>query len=159
MRNTIIGALLMFIAAGVAARADSPKLAVGKSDARTPEAVKAADAAWLEAEINGDAKFLEWFLEDGYESIDSSGAILSKGVLIENRRRQGRAEKFAAAVREWREKHPNHARVMLYGDTAVLTWVTDDPSSKTPVYSCDIFVYRDHHWHAIYSQHSDAERQ
>lgn len=157
MRNSIIGVILMFIATGSSARADSPTFAVGKSDARTPEAVKAADAAWLDAEINGDAKFLEWFLEDGYESIDSTGAILSKVKLIENRRQQGRSEKFAAAVREWREKHPNHAQVMLYGNTAVLTWVTDDPNSKTPVYSCDIFVYRDRHWHAIYSQHSNAE--
>jgi hypothetical protein len=46
--------------------------------------------------------------------------------------------------------------VKIYRDTAVLTWVADDRSSKTPIYSCDIFIYQNRHWHAIYSQHSTA---
>jgi hypothetical protein len=54
------------------------------------------------------------------------------------------------------ERHPNHAEVKIYRDTAVLTWVADDRRSKTPIYSCDIFVYQNRHWHAIYSQHSTA---
>lgn len=158
MSKTIIIAILLSVATGVVAREDSSETAARIPDSRTAEAVKAADAAWLDAEIRGDFKFLEWFLEVGYESIDSSGSVFSRDALIENRRQRGRSQKFAVAVREWREKHPNHATVMLYKDTAVLTWVADDPNSKTPVYSCDIFVYRDKHWHAIYSQHSDAER-
>jgi hypothetical protein len=138
--------------------AETPiEVANSRADARTPEAVKAADAAWLHAEISGDYKFLEWFLLDGYESIDATGSIFSRAALIENRRRRGRSEEFAKQVREWREKHANHAEVKIYRDIAVLTWVADDQSSKTPIYSCDIFIYQNRHWHAIYSQHSTAE--
>jgi hypothetical protein len=90
--------------------AETPiEVANSRADARTPEAVKAADAAWLHAEISGDYKFLEWFLLDGYESIDATGSIFSRAALIENRRRRGRSEEFAKQVREWREKHANHA--------------------------------------------------
>jgi hypothetical protein len=149
----LMGILMCGAAAGIAA--ETPLAGAGsRADARTPEAVKAADAAWLDAEINGDYKFLEWFLLDGYESIGATGSIFSRAALIENRRLRGRSDEFAKQVREWREQHPNHAEVKIYGDTAVLTWVADDPSSKTPVYSCDIFTYQNRHWHAIYSQHS-----
>jgi len=156
VRKIMIMGILMCGGAGATAAETPIELANGRADARTSEAVKAADAAWLDAEIKGDYKFLEWFLLDGYESIDATGSIFSRAALIENRRRRGRSEEFAKQVRGWRERHPNHAEVKIHGDTAVLTWVSDDPSSKTPIYSCDIFVYQNRHWHAIYSQHSTA---
>ena len=157
MIKIILMGILICSSAGAIAAETPGKFANGPADARTPEAVKAADEAWLNAEISGDYQFLEWFLLDGYESIDSTGSIFSRAALIENRRKRGRSEEFAKRVREWREQHPNHAEVKIYKDTAVLTWVTDDPNSKTPIYSCDIFVYQNSHWHAIYSQHSTAE--
>jgi hypothetical protein len=133
----MIMGILMCGGAGAIAAETPIEVANSRADARTPEAVKAA-------EINGDYKFLEWFLLDGYESIDATGSIFSRAALIENRRRRGRSDEFAKQVREWREQHPNHAEVKIYRDTAVLTWVTDDRSSKTPIYSCDIFkVFRD----------------
>lgn len=156
MIKTLIVGILMCGGAAAIASETPAELANQRSDARTPEAVKAADAAWLSAEINGDYKFLEWFLLDGYESIDATGSIYSRAALIENRRRRGKSDEFAQRLREWREQHPNHAEVKIYRDTAVLTWVADDPGSKIPIYSCDIFVYQNRHWHAIYSQHSSA---
>ena len=156
MRRIIIAGILVFGGAGAIAAETPMDVANSHADARTPEAVKAADAAWLDAEINGDYQFLEWFLLDGYQSIDATGSIFSRAALIENRRRRGRSDEFAKRVREWREQHPNHAEVKIYRDTAVLTWVADDRNSKAPVYSCDIFVYQNRHWHAIYSQHSTA---
>jgi hypothetical protein len=156
VKKTMIMGFLMSCGAGAIAAETPIAIVNGRADARTPEAVKAADAAWLDAEINGDYKFLEWFLLDGYESIDATGSIFSRAALIESRRRRGRSDEFARQVREWREQHPNHAEVKIYKDTAVLTWVADDRSSKTPIYSCDIFNYQNGHWHAIYSQHSTA---
>jgi hypothetical protein len=157
VKKIMFVAILMCGGAGAIAAETPNEVANSRADARTPEAVKAADAAWLDAEINGDYKFLDWFLLDGYESIDGAGSIFSRAALIENRRRRGRSEEFAKHVREWREQHPNHAEVRIYGNTAVLTWVADDQNTKTPIYSCDIFVYQNRHWHAIYSQHSTAE--
>src|SRR5271155_3909849 len=143
-------AILMSGGGAALAAETPPAMNNDRPDARTAEAVKAADAACLDAEINGDYKFLEWFLMDGYESISATGSIFSRAALIENRRRRGRSDEFAKQVREWREQHPNHAEVKIYRDTAVLTWVSDDRGSKTPIYSCDIFIYQNRHWHAIY---------
>jgi hypothetical protein len=59
----IMGILICGGAGAIAA--ETPiEVANSHADAQTPEAVKAADAAWLYAEINGDYKFLEWFLLD-----------------------------------------------------------------------------------------------
>lgn len=157
--KTVLAAILMCGGYGAFAAEIPPSLTKSHPDSRTPDAVIAADAAWLNAEIDGNYKYLEWFLLDGYESIDATGSIFSRAELIEKRRQRGHSDEFAKAVREWREHHPNHAEVQIHGDTAVLTWVSDDQRSKTPVYSCDIFVYQNHHWHAIYSQHSTAEHQ
>jgi hypothetical protein len=71
----MIMGILMCGGAGAIAAESPIEVANSRADARTPEAVKAADAAWLDAEINGDYKFLEWFLLDGYESIDAAGSI------------------------------------------------------------------------------------
>jgi hypothetical protein len=48
------------------------------------------------------------------------------------------------------------AEVKISRDTSVLTWVADDRNSRTPIYTCDIFINQNRHWHAIYSQHSTA---
>jgi hypothetical protein len=160
IRHAILGVVvsLLFTRSGAANSESQPsENETRPADARTAQAVMAADAAWLDAEVNGNYQFLEWFLADGYESIDATGSIFSRQALIEKRRKQGKSAAFSKAVHDWRASHPSHAEVKFFGDTAVLTWVTDDPNSKTPIYSCDIFVYQHGHWHAIYSQHSTAE--
>ena len=63
---------------------------------------------------------------------------------------------MAAKVVAWKAAHPLRGDVKIVGDTAVLTWVSTKPSSGEPISSCDIFVYRDGHWHGVYSQHSSA---
>jgi hypothetical protein len=151
LRAVLLGVCVVAAGCTVAVAAETPEM-------KTAEAVKAADAAWLQAELDGDYQFLESFLLDGYRSIDASGAVFSKTALIASRRNRGKSEAFAKAVRDWKAAHPNHAEVAIYDNTAVLTWVSDDVKSTTPVYSCDIFVYRGGHWRAIYSQHSNAEK-
>jgi hypothetical protein len=151
LRAALLGVCVVATGCNLAVAAGTPEM-------KTAQAVEAADAAWLQAELDGDTQFLESFLLDGYRSIDASGAVFSKTELIASRRNRGKSAAFARAVREWKAAHPNHAEVSLYDNTAVLTWVSDDVKSATPVYSCDIFVYRAGHWHAIYSQHSSAEK-
>ena len=104
MTKIMIMGILICGGAGAIAAEPPVELANSRADARTPEAVKAADAAWLDAEIKGDYKFLEWFLLDGYESIDATGSIFSRAALIESRRRRGRSDEFAKQVRDWREQ-------------------------------------------------------
>jgi hypothetical protein len=79
-----------------------------------------------------------------------------KAQIVEGARKRGKSAEFAKMVADWKAQHPSAAEVTIFGDTAVLAWVPTDAGPNPPVNSCDIFVYRDGAWHAIYSQHSTA---
>lgn len=132
---------------------------VGVSQAapRTAEAVIAADDAWLQAEVAGDAKALEQLLLPGYRSVGASGSVTSGEQLVEKARGRGADPAVKAGVADWKARHPVTPKVALIGDTAVLTWVLPGPGGDV-VTSSDIFVYRGGRWHALYSQHSDAAK-
>lgn len=147
MRHPGILFLTACWAAGPALAADEP---------RSAAAVIAADDQWLQAEIRGDADFLDALLLPGYRSIGAKGEISDKRHLVDGARRRGASPAMAETVRAWKAAHPTHADVQIIGDTAVLTWVLDKSDGSAPVSSCDIFVYRDGRWRAIYSQHSLA---
>lgn len=124
------------------------------SEAMSVDAVKAADDAWAQAEIHGDHAYLAWLLADGYASVSASGKATTKAQLVEGARKRGDSPATAKIFKEWKEKHPSHADVRIVGDTAILTWVSDEPAAASRIDSSDIFVYRDGHWHAVYSQHA-----
>lgn len=123
-------------------------------EAMTADAVKAADDAWAQAEIHGDHTHLAWLLADGYASVSATGKATTKTQLVEGARKRGDSPATAKMFKEWKEKHPSHADVRIVGDTAILTWVSDEPAAASRIDSSDIFVYRDGHWHAVYSQHA-----
>lgn len=135
-----------------AARGANAAIVASKSAA----AVKAADDAWGAAELRGEFRFLERVLAPGYRSVDAHGKAVGREELIARVRSRGRSADYAAKVADWRAKHPSRSAVALYGDTAILTWV-DSSGNPAPISSCDIFVYRDGRWQAIYSQHTIAE--
>jgi hypothetical protein len=110
----------------------------------------------MDAELRGDGKFLSELLLDGYVSVGSSGKIITKEQIVASATKRGKSEQFAKQVAEWRAAHPSKKSVTIFGDTAILTGNSADPASTTPVHSCDIFVYRDGHWRAIYSQHTTS---
>jgi hypothetical protein len=58
-------------------------------------------------------------------------------------------------VNAWKATHSEKPVVTIFGDTAVLAWTSAKPGDDA-VLSCDIFVYKDGHWHAAYSQHTTA---
>lgn len=131
-----------------------PAAARAKDEPMTANAVTAADDSWLDAEIRGDGNYLAQLLLDGYVSIGSSGSITTKQQIVDRATKRGPSEQFAKKVAEWKVSHPAKASVALFGDTAILTWNSVGADSAAPVRSCDVFVYRDGHWHAIYSQHT-----
>lgn len=140
---------LLILAAAAPAIASEPK---------TAAAVIAADDAWLHAEVSGDGDFLDRLLLPEYVSIGSDGKVTGKAKIVANARARtdDAKEKLAAVIYAWKAAHPTRADVTIIGDTAILTWVLAKPGDAEPVSSCDIFVYRDGQWHAIYSQHSTA---
>jgi hypothetical protein len=147
--------LLGLIAAGVpalAARAAIPTVA----DAKTAAAVQAADDAWGAAEENGDAAFVDWLLLPGYRSVGTEGKATDKALIVARTGAHKDPQARAAQVAAWKASHPSRAAVTLYGDTAILTWVSTRLGGTEAVYSCDIFTYRDGHWHGVYSQHTAA---
>jgi hypothetical protein len=135
--------------------AATPALA---ADPRTEAAVVAADDAWLKAELSGDADYLDRLLLPSYVSIGMDGKVSDKAKLVAHARaRTAEAKaKFAEQAAAWKAAHPTRPDVTINGDTAILKWVLVKPGAGDPVSSCDIFVYRDGRWQAIYSQHSTA---
>jgi hypothetical protein len=128
------------------------------AEPRTQAAVIAADEAWGDAEIAGNAAFVDQLLLPGYVSIGADGKVTSKATIVAGAR--GRTEearaKLSDQVAAWMKAHPMRAEVMIADDTAILKWVSAKPGAGGAVSSCDIFVYQDGRWRAIYSQHSSA---
>jgi hypothetical protein len=142
MRAAMIGCIL--ILAATPATAAEPK---------TATAVKAVDDAWGDAEAKGDSAFVAQLLLPGYRSIGSAGKTTTREDIVAHTTKE-RAPNYAKKVADWKAQHSSRADVRLFGDTAVVTWASTAPDAA--VYSSDIFVYRDGHWRAIYSQHSNA---
>ncbi len=126
--------------------------------AKTADAVLAADDAWLKAEIAGDTAFLDKLLLPEYRSVGANGKVSDKSMILAHARKAGGSPELAAQVASWKAAHPIRGEVSLFGDTAVLRWVLIKPESNDPVSSSDVFVYRDGQWHAIYSQHTSASQ-
>jgi len=128
------------------------------AEPRTAAAVIAADKAWGEAEVAGNADFVDRLLLPGYVSIGPDGKTTTKEKIVAGARGRDKqaSEKLAAEVAAWKAAHPTRSEVILNGDTAVLKWVMIKPDGSVPISSCDIFVYRGGRWHAIYSQHTTA---
>lgn len=135
----------------------SAACAASPAQPRTAAAVLAADNAWTEAEIRGDAVFVETLLLPEYRSIGQGGKITTKAQIVSSTRKRGSHSDFGAQVAAYRASHPTRGDVTISGDTAVLTWVSLVPGRGEPVASCDVFVYREGHWRALYSQHTTAE--
>jgi hypothetical protein len=142
MRIAIMAALTM--AAAWPAMAAEP---------RTADAVTAADVAWGDAEAKGDAAFVDRLLLPDYRSISNGGKATGKAEIVAHTN-PGHAVDYARKVADWKAQHPSRPDVTLSGDTAVLAWTSTAPGGA--VYSCDIFVYRDGRWRALYSQHTGA---
>jgi hypothetical protein len=125
----------------------------GAAEPKTAAAVKAVDDAWGDAEAKGDAAFVDQLLLPNYRSIGNTGKATTKETIVEHTTKQ-RAPDYAKKVADWKAQHPSRADVRLFGDTAVVNWTSTAPDAA--VFSSDIFVYRDGHWRAIYSQHTGA---
>ena len=128
------------------------------AEPKTEAAVIADDKAWGDAEVAGNAGLVEQLLLPGYVSIGPDGKVTTREKIVAGAR--GRAghpsAEFAAKVAAWKAAHPTEPEVFLNGDTAVLRWILVKTDGSRPVSSCDIFIYRDDRWHAIYSQHTTA---
>lgn len=128
--------------------------AAAQPEAKTPEAVIAADEAWGTAETAGDADFVNRLLLPDYRSVGARGETTRKAAIVARVRQRGPSPSAKAEADAWRVSHPMRGEVTISGDTAILRWTSTATATADAVSSCDVFVYRDGEWHAIYSQHA-----
>jgi len=124
---------------------------------RTTTAVQADDDAWSHAEQSGDAAFVERLLLPDYRSVSADGKSISRvDIIAQTAARSTRQAQAAQAARvaAWTAAHPDKSVITLAGDTAIVVWTSLEVGER--VYSCDVFVYRNGHWRALYSQHTAA---
>jgi hypothetical protein len=123
---------------------------------RTAAAVKAADDGWADAETRGDTAYIDRLLMPEYRSVSTDGKVTTKVMIVAGAAKHKGDNAFAAEVASWRAAHPSRAEVQIDGDTAILSWIAAGADKNGAIMSCDIFVYRDGRWRALYSQHSTA---
>ncbi len=124
----------------------------------TAAAVIAADERWSKAEDTGDKNYIDTLLLPEYRSISSDGSTHDKATILAHAAKNAKTTEGAATANKWRVAHPYRTSVEINGEVAILTFVLQRGSDPKPVMSCDIFVYRNGHWRALYSQHTEAEK-
>ena len=126
------------------------------TEPHTEAAVIADDDAWSKAESSGDVAYIDALLLPGYRSINVDGSIHDKAAILAGARKRANSPATAAVIEKWHAAHPSITSVQMVGDTAIVTFALNKQDTQKPIMSCDVFVYQDGHWHALYSQHTQA---
>ena len=158
-RNFAISFNILALSAVMGAGCAACSRAQGVAEPRTLIAVIAVDEGWSKAEQAGDTKYVDALLLPEYRSISSDGSTHGKAaILAHTAKGGGNNEEDAAKAGQWQSAHPHRTSVEINGDVAIVTFALDRGVEPKPVMSCDIFVYREGRWRALYSQHTEAER-
>ena len=130
--------------------------AADRVEPKTEGAVLAADDDWLAAERRGDVATLDARLAPGYRDVAPDGKVHLKADMLKAVARlqvkaTDPAEKVAA---DFRAKHPIVEKVVIVGDTAVLSFHSVDPAQQDIVRSVDVFTYDRGMWRGMLSLHN-----
>ncbi len=117
---------------------------------KTEAAVLAASDDWLAAERRGDVAALDRRLMPEYQDIEPNGHVHPRSALIAHAANLKDPSTVPAKqlAAEFRKAHPVVERVIISGDTAVLSYHSTDPRS------IDVFVYDQGRWRALFSTHN-----
>lgn len=134
--RAVLAACLISLCGGTLAATDLPN----------NSGVRAAEDRWSEAFITGDTNTLDALLDPEYVSVNTTGHARTKAEILQL------ARNYAAA-------HPGeHAKplaststIRVVGNAAVVQHHGDSDTSV------DVFYFRNGHWHAWYSQHSQRK--
>jgi hypothetical protein len=155
VRLAILASLLLGIGSPLAIHAQADQAA----EPHTEAAVIADSESWSKAEA-GDVVYVDHLLLPEYRSVNVDGSVYPKDAILGGVRKRANSPALAAAYTadsaKYKAAHPYTTTAVISGDTAILTYSPAIPDSSKPVRSCDIFVYREGHWRAIYSQHTEA---
>ena len=134
--------------------------AAARREQKTEAAVLAADDDWLTAERLGNVSALDARLADEYREVDPDGKVYPKSVLLASTaRRPARATGSPASVAaEFRKQHPLIEKVVIIGDTAILSFHSVDPATTNLVLSVDVFAYEHGMWRGVLSKQSNQPK-
>ncbi|WP_266156892.1 nuclear transport factor 2 family protein [Dyella silvatica] len=150
-----LGLLLLSISMGAASHAGDTALPDANETMPTEAAVLAVEDHWSLAEASGDTAFLEQMLLPEYRSVNVDGKVHSKADLLASAEKHRGAANPKAVIDAYRKDHPSKTTVVLRDGMAIVSF--HNPASNPQwVKSSDIFLFVDGHWHAVYSQHSQA---
>ena len=125
---------------------------------RTEAGVIATDDHWSLAEMTGDTAYLKQMLLPQYESVNDDGSVHSKTQIIAGAARRSGTDVTTAnsKLAAYRKAHPYSSNVAIHDNTAVVTYYDPARGAQEGIKSADIFIYANGHWHAMYSQHTEA---
>jgi hypothetical protein len=155
-RNIAFGILVGM--AGIAASNRSLAADAAGETEKTEAAVLLVDQHWTDAEVRGDVAYVDQLLLPGYRTVNPDGIVKEKADILESARKNGQSDTMASKVAQYLKDHPMGKSVALEGDTAVVTFYSEALGPQKGLLSCDVFVYLDGRWHALYSQHTTAEK-
>ncbi len=153
----LLFAVALVACTALMSQADAAQASSAIETQKTAAAVIAVDQHWLEAEVHGDVGWLDKMLLPEYRSVGAGGSTSSKEKILQSARRNGRSDAMARYVQQYLKRHPSAAKVTLRGDTAILNFYAQKLGLQNGITSCDIFMYIDGRWHAIYSQHTSVK--
>lgn len=127
-----------------------------QTEPKTEAAVLAASDDWLAAERRGDVAALGRRLLPEYQDIASNGHVHPRSMLIAHAANLKDPSTVPAKqlAAEFRKAHPVVEKVIITGDTAVLSYHSADPQAEDAVRSIDVFVYDHGRWRALVSTHN-----
>ena len=135
--------------------AGAPGLARVRPEPKTEAGVLSASDAWIAAERLGDVAGVNARLVDGYVDVESNGKPHTKAELINHTATRkdiwpGTPAQVALA---FHQKYPHISKVVIEGDTAVLSYYPADPKRPANIIAEDVFTYEHGMWKGIFSSH------
>jgi len=123
---------------------------------KTEAAVLAASDDWLAAERRGDIAALDRRLMPEYQDIAPNGHAHPRLALIAHAANLKEPSKVPVKqlAAEFRKAHPVIEKVIITGDTALISYYSTNPQSEDVVWSIDVFVYNHGRWQALVSMHN-----
>ena len=123
-------------------------------DRATEEGIRAVEVHWQNAFTHGDGVYLEKLLTEDYLSVSGKGVARDRKTIVQLA--EGYAKKNPTA--ETVTALSPETEVRVNGTTAIVTslGVMTTPAGVIHSRSVDVFFYANGHWHAWYSQHTDA---
>lgn len=90
--------------------------------------------------------------------MDVDGKFATKAAIVARAVKSRGSQTMKQQMTIWERAHPVEKKVTIQGDTAILSFLSASPTTKGKLYSSDIFVYVNGRWRALYSQHTELEK-